>query len=125
MLRQHHTPPPKQVTIRTPFTSPTGGASVSSSAGVTAGVLEAWVYCPAMFGVETTNIFDANGFHIGMKTSVHNRFMVDAMCCDEDLVADWDNDMRTLHIERVVPEFYANPNNQDDYIIDEITKQPA
>jgi hypothetical protein len=124
MLRQHHTPPPKQVTIRTPFSSPTGGASVSSSAG-TAGVLEAWVYCPAMFGVETTNIFDANGFHTGMKTSVHNRFMVDAMCCDEDFLADWEDDMRTLHIERVVPEFYANPNNQDDYIIDEVTKKPA
>jgi hypothetical protein len=106
-----------------PFSSPGGGASVAGSAAGNVGVAEAWLFSPSMFGVETLNIL-VDGNHMGQRTSVHNRFVLDGLATNDDLSADWEDDNRTLNIERLVPHFIANPNNQDDYVIDDTTNKP-
>ena len=104
-----------------PFSSP--GASIANSVGLV-GVAEAWLQSPSCFGVETVNILE-DGIHQGQRTSIHHRFMVDSLCTDASYSAYWaDESKRILNLERCVPQFLANPNNQDDYVIDETTNKP-
>ena len=114
------TPPPKNVSISLPFASP--GASITS-ASHQPGVAEAWLHCPGMVGTELINSVKA-GRHIGQRTSIHQRFLIDSLANNEDLGANWDADTNTLHILRRVPVWYANPNNQDDYVTDDTTGKP-
>jgi hypothetical protein len=104
-----------------PFSSP--GASVANSVGLV-GVAEAWLQSPSCFGVETVNVLE-DGIHQGQRTSIHHRFMVDSLCTDASYSAYWaEGSNRILNLERCVPTFLANPNNQDDYVIDETTNRP-